>query len=75
MVGSYSTRACSWVRLTATLETPGLRPRAFSSVPVHSEQCRPPMRARNRARPSAPTVSSSQAGVSVGAGGEVTVTI
>src|SRR6266545_3100981 len=44
--GSYSTRACSWVRLTATLSTPGIRPSAFSMVPVQSEQCRPPIRAR-----------------------------
>src|SRR5216683_3146365 len=44
--GSYSTSACSCVRLTATLSTPGMRPRAFSMVPVHSEQCRPPILAR-----------------------------
>src|SRR6516164_11506935 len=44
--GSYSTSACSWVRLTATLSTPGIRPRAFSIVPVQREQCNPPMRAR-----------------------------
>lgn len=36
--GSYSTRACSCVRLTATLSMPGIRPRAFSIVPVQSEQ-------------------------------------
>src|SRR5215467_4227712 len=44
--GSYSTSACSCVRLTATLSTPGNRPSAFSIVPVQSEQWRPPMRAR-----------------------------
>src|SRR5579884_4143638 len=49
--GSYSTSACSWVRLTATLSTPGRRPKAFSIVPVHSEQCSPPMRARIFLRP------------------------
>src|SRR5262249_1899219 len=37
---------CSCVRLTATLSTPGSRPRAFSMVPVQSEQCSPPIRAR-----------------------------
>ena len=49
--GSYSINACSWVRLTATLSTPGRLPSAFSIVPVHSEQCSPPMRARMRRRP------------------------
>src|SRR5216684_3507766 len=44
--GSYSTSACSCVRLTATLSTPGNRPSAFSMVPVQSEQWRPPIRAR-----------------------------
>src|SRR6516164_9851592 len=44
--GSYSTSACSCVRLTATLSTPGNRPSAFSMVPVPREQRRPPMRAR-----------------------------
>src|SRR5712691_3496712 len=44
--GSYSTSACSCVRLTATLSTPGSRPSAFSIVPVHREQWRPPIRAR-----------------------------
>src|SRR6266542_1919571 len=44
--GSYSTSACSCVRLTATLSTPGNRPSAFSIVPVHREQWRPPIRAR-----------------------------
>src|SRR5260221_14313774 len=44
--GSYSTSACSCVRLTATLSTPGSRPSAFSMVPVQSEQWRPPIRAR-----------------------------
>src|SRR6266568_4698420 len=44
--GSYSTSACSCVRLTATLSTPGIRPSAFSIVPVQSEQWRPPIRAR-----------------------------
>src|SRR5215472_15380110 len=44
--GSYSTNACSCVRLTATLSTPGNRPSAFSIVPVQREQWRPPMRAR-----------------------------
>src|SRR6266852_5140755 len=48
-VGSYSTRACSCVRLTATFSTPGSRPRAFSRVPVQSEQCNPPILARKRA--------------------------
>ncbi len=48
--GSYSTSACSWVRLTATLSTPGLRLSAFSMVLVQSEQWSPPMRARMRAR-------------------------
>jgi hypothetical protein len=28
------------------LSTPGIRPRAFSIVPVQSEQCRPPILAR-----------------------------
>src|SRR2546426_1440051 len=37
-VGSYSTRACSWVRLTATFLTPGSRPRAFSRVPVQRSE-------------------------------------
>src|SRR6266849_3872287 len=48
-VGLYSTSACSCVRLTATFSTPGSRPRAFSSVPVQSEQCSPPILARKRA--------------------------
>ena len=48
--GSYSISACSCVRLTLTLSTPAWRPRAFSMVPVQSEQCSPPMRARMRAR-------------------------
>src|SRR5712692_6716880 len=46
MAGSYSTNACSCVRLTATLSTPDIRPSAFSMVPVQSEQWRPPIRAR-----------------------------
>src|SRR5579884_2315084 len=49
--GSYSTSACSWVRLTATRSTPGRRPSAFSIVPVHSEQWSPPIRARICFRP------------------------
>src|SRR5262249_17052354 len=44
--GSYSTSACSCVRLTATLSTPGNRPSAFSIVPVQREQWSPPIRAR-----------------------------
>src|SRR5258708_11242696 len=47
-VGSYSTSACSWVRLTATFSTPSSRQRAFSRVPVQSEQCSPPILARKR---------------------------
>src|SRR5258708_22104399 len=49
--GSYSISACSWVKLTATLSTPGRLPSAFSIVPVHNEQCSPPMCARIRRRP------------------------
>src|SRR5262249_33902864 len=44
--GSYSTSACSSVRLPATLSTPRNRPSAFSIVPVQREQWSPPMRAR-----------------------------
>src|SRR3546814_9137947 len=58
--GSYSMSACSWVRLTATLSTPFCRPGAFSIVPVHSEQCSPPRRARIRDRPGRAEGSSLQ---------------
>src|SRR5712691_12701531 len=61
--GSNSTSACSCVRLTATLWTPGSRPTAFSIVPVHSEQCSPLILARNRERPPAARPSSTQYGV------------
>src|SRR6266849_4877468 len=50
-LGSYSISACSCVKLTATLSTPGRRPSACSIVPVHNEQCSPPIRARMRRRP------------------------
>src|SRR6266849_6456208 len=50
-LGSYSISACSCVKLTATLSTPGRLPSAFSIVPVHNEQCSPPIRARIRRRP------------------------
>src|SRR5260221_3729860 len=49
--GSYSTSACSCVRLTATWSTPGIRLSSFSRVPVQSEQWRPPIRARIFLRP------------------------
>src|SRR5260370_14696323 len=52
--------ACSWVRLTATLSTPGRLPSAFSIVPVHNEQCSPPMWARIRRRPGSLDGSSLQ---------------
>ena len=50
-LGSNSISACSWVKLTATLSTPGRLPSAFSIVPVHNEQCSPPIWARIRRRP------------------------
>src|SRR5713101_4473819 len=59
-LGSYSMSACSWVRLTATFATPGSRLSAFSIVPVHNEQCNPPMRARIRRRPGSLDGSSLQ---------------
>ncbi len=60
IAGSYSTSACSCVRLTATLSTPGTRPSAFSIVPGHNEQCSPPMRARILFRPGLGAGSSIQ---------------
>src|SRR5579875_1704 len=59
-LGSYSISACSWVKLTATLSTPGRLPSAFSIVPVHNEQCSPPIRARIRRRPGSLEGSSLQ---------------
>src|SRR3989442_15325655 len=61
--GSNSTSACSCVRLTATLWTPGNRPSAFSIVPVQSEQCSPLILARNRDRPPGARPSSTQYGL------------
>src|SRR5713101_7218769 len=58
MAGSYSSNACSCVRLTATLSTPGNRPSAFSMVPVQREQWRPPIRARTFRRSGLPDGSS-----------------
>src|SRR2546422_9617136 len=60
--GSNPTSACSCVRLTATLWTPGSRPTAFSIVPVQSEQCSPLILARNRERPPGARPSSTQYG-------------
>src|SRR6266540_1988315 len=59
-LGSYSISACSCVKLTATLSTPGRLLSAFSIVPVHNEQCSPPIRARIRRRPGSLEGSSLQ---------------
>src|SRR5439155_1855141 len=59
-LGSNSISACSCVKLTATLSTPGRLPSAFSIVPVHNEQCSPPIRARIRRRPASLEGSSLQ---------------